>query len=144
MNVSEAATRDIENIVRAATEFAKTGYPNDPCSEEHLWTVVRNAMDSTDALAAVLRDEGEFAGCFLGSVGANLLSGQLMCAEIFFWVEPGYRGHGRKLLSYAQRWAKERGCSAIVLSAPRSAERAQEVFRRWGFKPTEHWYRKAL
>ena len=144
MIVSPAVSRDIENIAQAAQEFAKNGYPTDKCCEDHIWTVIRDAMDNTNALVAVLRDEGEFAGCFLGVVGPHVLTGKLSCAEIFFWVEPRYRGHGRKLLDYVQKLALQRGCSELVLSAPQSAERAATLFRRWGFKPAETWYRKEL
>lgn len=144
MNVSPAVSRDIEDIVRAVLEFAKSGYPDDTCDEDHIWSVVKSTMDSRDALVAVLRDEGEFSGVFMGSMGANLLTGRLICAEIFFWVEPRYRGHGKRLLTYAQRWALENGCVSFVLSAPKGAERASMVFERWGFVPTECWYRKAL
>lgn len=144
MIVYEAMARDIDCIVSAAIQFAKTGYPTDVSNADHLRGVVRNAIDSDASIAAVLRDDGDFAGCFLASIGPNILTGHLVCAEIFFWVEPSHRGHGGRLLSYVTRWARGKGCSSLVLSAPEGAERASRLFMRLGFMPAEHWFRKEL
>lgn len=143
MIVRPALPRDIPWIVDAAAEFAAEAYPGDPVDETHVDGVVSMAMQSDDALVVVLDDDA-FAGCFLATMGANALTGKPVCAEVFFWVSPQFRGHGKKLLDYVENWASDRGCRGVALSRPESAERAGKVFEAWGYAPSERWYRKKL
>ncbi len=145
MIVRPALSRDIPWIVDAASEFASEAYPGDRIDETHIDGVVFGALGSDDALVAVMEAEGDiFAGCFLATCGQNPLTGKTVCAEVFFWVSPRFRGHGKQLLTYVENWAKSRGCDAVALSRPESAERAGKVFEAWGYAPTERWYRKNI
>lgn len=144
MIVRPALARDVPAIVDAAAEFAALAYPGDHVDETHVDGVVCMAMQSDDALVAVLDDNDAFAGCFLATVGANPLTGKPVCAEVFFLVAPQFRGHGKRLLDYVENWARDRGCRGVALSRPESAERAGKVFELWGYAPSERWYRKKL
>ena len=52
---------------------------------------------------------------------ASTGAGKTVCAEVFFWVSPRYRGHGKQLLTYVENWARSRNCDAVALSRPESA-----------------------
>lgn len=57
-------------------------------------------------------------------VHPHLLSGERFAAEMFWWVEPDYRGQGgpkgggRALLEAGEQWARENGAVAIHMIAP--------------------------
>lgn len=139
-----AEARDVPFICTAVRELAAKDYQQDKCNPSHIYDVIETAIESPTSLVAVMDDEDKFAGCFMGTIGQNLLSGSLTCAEVFFWVEPRYRGHGKKLLKFAENWARSKDCKTFALSAPQSAVRANMVFSKWGFTTSEVWYRKAL
>lgn len=145
MIVRPATRHDVRSIVRAAALFAVEAYQGDPCNEAHVAEVVERAIDGEDALAAVLEtDEAVFAGCYLGCTGRNPLTGLREFVEIFLWVEPWSRGHGRKLVTYAEEWARWKGCHSAALSHPETSERVGKVFKAWGYSPSERWLRKVL
>ena len=145
MIVRPSLPRDIPWIVDAASEFAIEGYPGDRVDEDHVYDVVTAAMRRDEALVAVLEADGDkFAGCFMATSGDNLLTGKPQCAEVFFWVAPQFRGHGKRLLTYVENWARARGCETAALSRPESASRAGKIFEAWGYAPAERWYRKKL
>lgn len=144
MIVRPALPRDIPWIVDAAGEFAADAYPGDRIDETHIDGVVCCAITDESALVAVLEIGGAFAGCFLATVGENPLTSKPVCAEVFFWVAPQFRGHGKRLLTYVENWAKSKGCVGVALSRPESADRAGKCFEAWGYAPVERWYRKTL
>lgn len=144
MIVRPSVWRDIGNIVRAVNEFAADSYARDKVDADHVEQFVAKAIRSDAGLAASMFEGETFAGCFIGAVSQNPLTGQLGCAEIFFYVEPQFRGHGKRLLKYVEQRAKERGCETFALSAPESEDRAQRVFQAWGYVPCERWFRKVL
>lgn len=143
--VRDGQPRDIPKIVAGTVEFARTAYPNDPCDRDHIATVISDAMALPGGMVAVMETDAKaFAGAFVAVVGANPLTGKPTCAEVILWVDPSSRGHGRKLVSYVEDWAKARGCKGLGLSRPEAFERVGRLFQAWGYAPTERWYRKAL
>lgn len=49
-----------------------------------------------------------------------------------------YRGHGlgKALVQKAQQWTRDRGRPGIVLSVHAGNQRARDLFRQCGFRPT--------
>ena len=147
MKVRPGKHSDVAAIISAASKFAaSTSYANsDAVRENHVLDVVRSTFENPKALVAILEtDEGKFAGVFMGLLHPSLLSGDAVAVEIFLWVEPYARGHGKKLLSYFEDWAAERNCVDVALSHPASEGRVGRLFQAWGYSPSEHWYRKKL
>lgn len=145
MRTREAVAADIDTIVRHASAFALENYPMDPPNEEHLRDVVSTSVGGDDFLAAVLEtDGGNYAGVFLGALVPNIVSGRRMLVEVLFVLPVKHRGHGKRLLKFAEQWASERGCSSIFLSHPVAAERAGKAFEAWGYRACERHYRKEL
>lgn len=145
MIVRRGEVRDVHKIVAGTLEFARTAYPDDKCDADHIATVIGDALTLDGGMVAVMETpKREFAGAFVGVVGANPLTGKPVCAEVILWVDPAKRGHGRKLMLYVEEWARSLGCTGLALSRPENFDRAGRLFEAWGYVPTERWYRKVL
>jgi len=55
--------------------------------------------------------------------------------ELYVRVENRGRGIGHALLEAALRWAEEQGCAAVDLEVDIEHRRAENLYRRAGFKP---------
>jgi GNAT superfamily N-acetyltransferase len=140
--VRPGTAADVPSIVAGTVEFAKTAYPSDRCDRDHIASVVHMAMDS--GLVCVMESGNDFAAAFVGAIGANPLTGNLVLAEIIVWVAPKFRGHGRKLMAHVEGQAAQRGCLAVALSRPEGFDRVGRLFEVLGYVPTERWYRKVF
>lgn len=145
MITRHATALDVDALVQCVVDFASVSYPNDKPDRRHITGVVLGAMDNDHSLVAVIEDDaGKVAGCYLGTKIENMISGAATAVEILFYVSPGYRGHGAKLLTFAEQWAEDQGCKSMFLSCPASAPRAAKYFEAKGYKLTECHYGKAL
>ena len=71
------------------------------------------------------------------------ISGARVASELFWWVEPEYRGlTGLKLLHRAERWATERGAQVLQMIAP--SPEVERLYDRSGFTRVEVSYQKRL
>jgi putative acetyltransferase len=74
----------------------------------------------------------------VGSVAIRFLD-DVRTAELKrMYLQPEYRGRGlgRTLLNHAIRWAKDRGCQAIVLDTSTTMTAAQGLYESAGFSRT--------
>lgn len=74
---------------------------------------------------------------------------QRICNEHFWYVIPEYRGASSiRLLRHGMKWAKEKGCSHIMLNASRLASNLHDevcrLYERIGFKEFETVYVKKI
>lgn len=145
MIVRPATARDMPAMLMGVSIFAAEAYPNDCMDAQHVMAFLRGALESQDALVAVMEaDHAMFAGLFVAVLNRNLLTGAPSMGEILFYVDPVARGHGRKLLRYAEDWARERGCCRATLCHLETTPRLETAYRRWGYEPIERAYRKEL
>ena len=145
MIVRDATALDVGALVALVIEFAAVAYPNDAPSPEHIRGVIQGAMSNEGSLVAVLEgNDGSVQGCFMGARIQNMISGQSTAVEVLFYVRPDKRGHGARLLAFAEQWAEDRGCKAMYLSCPASAVRAARYFEAKGYKLTECHFGKVL
>jgi len=144
--VRKAEARDVPAIISGSIEFAGWAYPKDEVDRTYLANVIELAIERPDAVVAVLETPAkEFAGAFFAALGPHPLNGSPICAEMIVWTSPKGRGHGGKLVEYVERWAGRNGCPLMILSPPAEApERTAKVFKAWGYRPSEVWYRKAM
>jgi len=61
---------------------------------------------------------------------------------VFWWVTPGQRGDGVRLLRAAESWAIERGAKTLQMIAP--TERVGQFYARMGFTRADISYQKEL
>jgi GNAT superfamily N-acetyltransferase len=102
-----------------------------------------------NALGSLFVAEGE--GGLVGMTGGMLhpfyfngdhLTGQ----EIFWWVEPEHRGVGSQLFDALETWATEAGAKSFSMIAldKLNPEILGRIYRRRGYRPSEHSYIRRL
>lgn len=145
MNVRAATVHDMPAMLLGVSAFADVAYPGESVDFDHVMAFLRGALESQEALVALMETDGAmFAGLFVAVLNRNLLTGEPSMGEILFYVDPIARGHGRKLLRYAEDWARERGCCRATLCHLETTPRLETAYRRWGYTPIERAYTKEL
>lgn len=76
-------------------------------------------------------------------------SAHVTAQELFWWVEPQYRGWspaGRLLLDRMEQWAKGRGAETFSMGATETLrpEALEAFYRRRGYAPLERLFTKRL
>jgi GNAT superfamily N-acetyltransferase len=72
----------------------------------------------------------------------HFLSGELVAGEVFWWVEPGFRGEGLKLLRAAETRSRAAGAKYLQMIAPN--DRVAAVYKRLDYSFVEAAYQKLL
>jgi GNAT superfamily N-acetyltransferase len=103
----------------------------------------------TDKRAAILAGFTD-ANVITGALGAVLAPGlfnaKTYATEAFWYVIPGYRGHGVELLLAFQEWAKNAGAHyvAMIHLLNLQPEHLSRLYRKMGYNPIETNYLKPL
>ncbi len=142
-----ATVEDVSALVALVRTFIQTTayrkYVGD--SPETIERTVR-WMLSIDAAAIFVAHVPD--GAIVGMLGvvefSHPLSGALAASELFWWLDPAYRGWGGWLLRRAEKWAKSRGCQTIQMVAPDDKPLVQEMYRRVGYTAVELAFQKEL
>jgi GNAT superfamily N-acetyltransferase len=145
MLVREATSRDVPAMLEGVRAFASIAYPGEPMRVDHVANVLRGVMENQDGLVALMEtDEAAFAGMFVAIAHRGILTGARTMGEVLFYVDPQARGHGKKLLNFAEEWARERGCERATLCHLETTPNLETAYRRWGYAPLERAYMKEL
>jgi GNAT superfamily N-acetyltransferase len=87
----------------------------------------------------------------VGGIGAFcaphfLFMKPMMASELFWWIEPEYRGGtaALRLIEDYERWARQKGCGIVAFSMFEGDDKVQRVLERRGFKHMESAFAKAL
>lgn len=97
--------------------------------------------------AVFVLDEGRgIAGTIGGVLFPEPYSGELVATEMFWFVSSGSRGGGVALYRAFERWARERGCTALrmVHLSDSMPEKLRDFYSRLGFQEIETHYSKPL
>jgi len=86
--------------------------------------------------------EGKVIGILGYIVHKHFISGELTAGEVFWWVEPEFRGEGVKLMREMERRAKLAGAKHIQMIAPN--DKVANFYVRDGFEFVEATYQRAL
>lgn len=93
----------------------------------------------------VSEEDGNLTGMLGFIVYSHFISGDLMAGEIFWWVEPEYRGHGVRLLKEMERRARAAGAKYIQMIAPLdNRESLAGLYGRMGYTFVEETHQRAL
>lgn len=145
MKIRRATLDDLPGLTLAVSVFAAEAYPNDIMDARHVAAFLSATVRNPDGLVAVMEtDRGMFAGLFVAVLNRNLLTAQPSMGEILFYVDPGSRGHGKRLLTYAEAWARDNGCQRSTLCHLERTPELETAYRRWGYVPIERAYSKEL
>jgi GNAT superfamily N-acetyltransferase len=137
-----ATEADIPRLLEMGLRFRReTGYSKHiEENPEQMERLVRQIIAADGVLVS------EQAGEVIGMIGyvlyPHFLSGELIAGEVFFWVEPGHRGDGLRLLRGAEKRAKDRGANRMQMIAP--TDRVGRLYGRFGYEFVEATYQKNL
>jgi predicted N-acetyltransferase YhbS len=89
----------------------------------------------------------EYEGRLVGMIGfvvvSHFLSGEKVCGEMFWWVEPEYRrGLGIRLMRAAENAAKLGGAKHMLMIAPNPE--VASMYERMNYQFVETAYQRAL
>lgn len=151
MTIRDAGEADIPYLLDMAVRFcAASGHADhaafDPASMEH---TLRHLIGGEDGILLVAEEDGALAGMAGGLVyplyfAAGCLTGQ----ELFWWVEPAFRGGraGPALLRGMEEAARAKDASTFVMGALESLRPGAvgALYQRSGYRPMEHLYLRRL
>lgn len=88
----------------------------------------------------------ERKGQIIGMIGfvvyPHFLSGEIIAGEVFWWVEPGFRGDGIRLMKEAEDRARAAGAKNMQMIAP--SDQVAKVYRHFQYQFVEAIYQREL
>lgn len=140
-----ATLADVPALVAMGQEFAQTPEYAGILTLDPQTTAAMAGMLIVNEDALVLVESGEAdepIGMLALLLTPHLMSGELLALEVVWWVQPGRRQHGVQMLREAERWARERGATALQLIAP--TVRVEQFYHAIGYQKVEVAYQKRL
>lgn len=129
--------------------FAATGYSDIAQFDDASFAKTVEHLMTGDAVCLV----AEVDGRVVGAAGALAYPFYFNAAhktgqEVFWWLNPEHRGGqlGIHLFAALESWAKDQGCQSFTMIALDAvdADRVGRIYRRCGYRPSEHSYIKEL
>lgn len=151
MTIREAIERDIPALLEMGRRFfAVSGYEPLTCYDSRsMEKTLRSLLSDGNGILLVAETGGGIAGMAGGMIYPFYFADSHMTGqELFWWVDPEYRGGGPgpKLLEHMERTAREKGAQSFVMGAlaARRPDRTGALYRRRGYVPMEHLYIREL
>lgn len=140
--IRNATEADIPRLVEMGCRFRQeSSYAKVLTENPEQMAKLGRILLASDGLILSER-EGKITGMMGFIVHDHFLSGERVAGEVFWWVEPEYRGDGLRLLKEAERRAKLAGASQMQMIAP--TEQVEMVYLRFGYHYVEATYQKTL
>jgi N-acetylglutamate synthase-like GNAT family acetyltransferase len=141
--IRHADRDDLDAIVAMGLTFLATVYgekltaPPDPT---RIRAYVSSLLDDADTRALFVNEhDGALTGMFGLHLFTHPMTGQIVAAELFWWVNPDRRGlDGLRLLARARAWATQAGAQLLQMVAPDAA--VAQLYERLGYTRIETAY----
>ena len=143
--ITVATLDEIPVIIAMAKQF-ETFSSHVNVDVEHCIRVYSNFMKSGIGRVFLLKQNDAIVGG-LGAIKApDLHTGCLMAIECFWFVSPGHRGGGLKLLESFEAWAREEGCvkAAMIHLEDSQPGPLEKIYARRGYLLAERHYIKEI
>lgn len=151
MKIRNADEADIPQLLDMAAQFCEaSGHADnaafDPASMER---TLRGLIAGDDGILLVAEHGGRLAGMAGGLVyPLYFAAGRVTGQELFWWVEPVFRGSGAALalLRGLEGAAQEKGAGTFIMGALESLRPGAvgSLYERSGYRPMEHLYLRRL
>lgn len=140
--IREATHVDLPRIVEMGRTFRRDStYVNYLIDNpERMAELATQLIDKNGLL--VSESEGIIVGMLGYIVYSHFISGELVAGEVFWWVEPNYRGHGLRLLHEMEARAKKAGAKHIQMIAPN--QRVASLYERLKYEFVESTYQRLV
>jgi len=137
--IRAAVLEDVPRLVELGRALLQTAYGGVFSDAPDILAGLMTGLVTGDQSTVLVLD-GD-AGV-MGAIGLiaqpHFASGDLMAAEIFWYVDPLKRGAGVRLLREAERWARAHGALALQMVAPNA--RVATLYERLGYALMERSY----
>ncbi len=154
MRIREMSPEDHLHLIVLGAEFwAQTGLPGDYCVTS-VSRLLENLQEHGFLLLlekeSVVGGEPDLPRGFIAmSVRPASFTDTMQATEIAFYVQPGFRRHGIRLLREAERRARLAGCASIVMISLSGMERdgkdrAGALYEKMGYSRQETAFSKEL
>lgn len=142
--IREATDTDIDALVDLGCQFmVESGYARHLAINPHAQaTLAKMLIDSPNGLVLVDERGGRIVG-MIGIIATfHPHSGDPVMSELFWYVDPGHRGVGIKLLRKAEIWGQDNGIAKSITVAPN--DKVCALYERLGYEKLETQYIKTL
>ena len=137
-----ATKEDIPRLVEMGQRFrAHSTYSQYLADNPEQMAKLGQQLIDVDGLLISERD-GKIIGMMGFILHNHFLSGEKVAGEVFWWMEPEYRGDGLRLLHEAERRSKAAGAKYMHMIAP--TEQVETIYKRLGYQYVEATYQKSL
>lgn len=85
---------------------------------------------------------GQIVGMIGFIVHNHFMSGETVAGEVFWWVEPAFRGEGLRLLKESENRARALGAKKMQMIAP--TDQVAKVYRHFDYEFVEATYQREL
>jgi GNAT superfamily N-acetyltransferase len=139
-----ATNADVPRLVEMGRRFiSSTNYQSLlPVNPTQMSDFARRLIEARGVLVC------ERDGAVVGMIGLaffpHFISGEMVAAEVFWWLEPEYRGgtEGIRLLRAAESQARARGAVKLQMIAP--SDEVSAMYQRMGYAFVEAAYQRSL
>ena len=137
-----AKTEDIESVVNSVSGFMK--------ESKHSPFSINKAIESWTTFISSGMGEMFILDDFHGALGGVCYPDPhrdcLVASEFFWYVKPEYRGKGGALLEAFEAWAKEKGCSRVIMThlSDSMPESLKKYYTKKGYELLETNYIKEV
>ncbi len=144
--IREATLRDLPALLELFEAFRQTpAYARYVAHAPEVATAfLRGLVASPDATIFVRQWDGVIVGMLGVLAYAHPMSGERMASELFWWLDPDYRGAGGWMLRRAEKWARAQGATRLQMVSPVENVRVQETYDALGYQAFEVSYYKEL
>jgi hypothetical protein len=140
--IREATLDDLPRIVEMGRRFLKdTKYDKHLSENPEQMKKVAELLILNKTLLISERD-GKLVGMLGFVVHSHFISGDLMAGEVFWWMEPEYRGRGLRLMREMERRGRLAGAMYSQMVAPN--EELANLYRRRKYEFVEATYQRSL
>lgn len=140
--IRSAVEADIPRLVEMGERFRhETKYAEILAPNTGQMAKLGKTLIDKDGLL-VVEHKGELIGMLGFIIYDHFISGEKTLGEVFWWVEPEYRGEGLRLLREAERIGREAGCKNIQMIAPN--ENVARLYALRDYDYVESTWQRAL
>jgi RimJ/RimL family protein N-acetyltransferase len=135
LTIRLATEKDIPRLVEMGRRFrSESTYSKYLADNPERMAQLGRQLLEKDGLLLAERD-GVIVGMLGFIVHTHFISGEVVAGEVFWWMEPEFRGDGLKLLDETKRRAHLAGAKYLHMIAP--SERVSRLYRHLGYEFVE-------
>ncbi|MDQ3170236.1 MAG: GNAT family N-acetyltransferase [Acidobacteriota bacterium] len=145
MMMRKATSDDVPRLVEMGHRFlSSTSYAGAIADNpDQMAATASMLIEHPHGCVLVAENEAHALVGMLGAiVYAHHISGESVCGEVFWWVEPEHRGVGVRLLRAIETWATGKGALKMQMIAP--TPDVCVLYERLGYAPVETAYQRTL